>query len=158
MVIINESTYLANIIKKETLFDNNIKIISTKGFLYNYIRSDDKIIIQAKDPILIDYLKNLYNEDNIFVIATDHDYPGHLISLELLDIFKTKAIRFQKSFDELLLVDKVDKNYILKNSNMRFEYGQAMAYLQMKDFNPNIHEEKIKAIARIIHDTEGKKE
>jgi hypothetical protein len=28
----------------------------------------------------------------------------------------------------------------------------------MKDFNPNIHEEKIKAIARIIHDTEGKKE
>lgn len=137
---------MANIIKKNSKIDSNIKIVSTKGFIYDYNIENDKIRYYIKDRLLYSYLKTI--KSSLVYVATDHDYPGHLISLECLNILdKSNDIkRLQIPFD-YLMGKNIDQIFLDRNSDKRFQYGQVKLYLKNREVikeSRKIKEESLK--------------
>jgi len=88
MIIINESPYMSILLKKNIFIEDNIKIISTKGFLNDYQIINNKIKKIPLDIYLINDLKKI--ENKTIILATDNDDAGNFIAFEIIDILKKR--------------------------------------------------------------------
>lgn len=122
MIIINESPFLVEIIKKYNKNKDNIKIISTSGFLNDYFYLNGKIITEPrpskKIQNFVNEISKLKNEE--IIIATDKDNMGKLIALEVLSYLNDEEndiYYLTINFDELINKDFYKEdiyNYLTK--------------------------------------------
>lgn len=132
MIIINESTYLAKIIKKKVKIEENIEIFSTKGFLYDYIVDNKGVTYIDKDNDVSEYLKSIKNSE--IIVATDLDGAGHLIALEVISkLDKSNSIsRLMIPFESLLEEAIITKDYLIRNSSKKIDSQKAINYLETR--------------------------
>jgi len=129
MIIINESPYMSILLKKNIFIEDNIKIISTKGFLNDYQIINNKIKKIPLDIYLINDLKKI--ENKTIILATDNDDAGNFIAFEIIDILKknNNILRLQTAFEELFnFKDIITKNKILNISKDKINYDSALRY------------------------------
>lgn len=128
MILINESSYMSVLLKKHSFIEENIKIISSKGFIYNYYIKNEKTIKEPINKELFNYLKNIKNE--IIIIGTDLDSAGDFIAIEINDLIKEKneIFRLTINFDKLLNYDLINEELLLKNSNKKINFSNALRY------------------------------
>lgn len=150
MYIINESPILANILINQTrLID--INIFSTKGLLNYYKIKGKSIAIMPRENSIqtIKFLKNLANNNEEVIIATDYDSTGELIALEVLNLIPN-AKRLQIPFDNLLDYASLNKEKIRSFSNNLFNVELATIYIREITKNIDIYEKRNNIFSEII--------
>jgi len=127
MIIINESPYLLQMLKKNVFLDT-IKTISTKGFINDYIVVNDNVKIIPKNEELINELKEINNE--IVVIASDLDEAGDFIAFEILEnLNKNNTIfRITVPFDTLLSYNELNEKDLLLVCSNTINFSNAERY------------------------------
>ena len=146
ILLINESPYLLKTISKQVKFENNIKTISTKGFLNTYVKE----ISYPKDEKLIDYLKKFDNENTLICIATDLDDAGEFIAYEIVKLYtQAKIIRLNIPFEKLVLIDKhitLDRLVSFSTLTLNFRKIQNFISSQKKVFQ----KQRITALQKLM--------
>lgn len=128
--LINESSVMARRIHNYVPFDKSkIQIISTNGFLYRPVRDVngnlEVFVANPKTLFKLDALKNSLKNDDIVVIATDHDPAGEYIALELLDLFP-HALRYKNRMDDFVFQTEVLPEVVLRDSGREY-FNEALA-------------------------------
>jgi len=153
MLVINESTFLLNRFLKTKKTGDNIKFVSTKGFLFDYLKNGKKIKIMLKDPLLVKFLKSFDKKDNIIIVASDHDPAGHLIALEILSLFKKATVlRFQNQFEVLFKIpDDSISVFLQRNSFDKFKIGIPGIYLKDRLYGSEYREKRLFTLAAFLY-------
>ena len=162
ILVINESTFLLNELKRQKKINfKKLSFVSSKGFLFNYFYDNNKkeIKISIKDSLLINYLKNFDKKENLIIVASDHDPAGHLISLEILSLFKnSEVLRFQYPFEKLFQIpEKNLLDFLIRNSFDNFKIGIAETYLKKRLFNKDFEIKRINTLAALKNGSKIKK-
>jgi DNA topoisomerase IA len=149
VLIINESIYLANIIKKNNK-NKNIVFFSTKGFLYNYISKNNNIEKIPKNKNEIIFLENIENQD--IIIATDLDPAGDVISTEILSIIIKKNNNIKKLIIPFEKINKenITEEFIKKNTTDEIDVGIAQTYINNKENFKKIKIKKLECISSLM--------
>lgn len=137
MIVINESPYLANVVKAHMKFPSDVLIVSTGGFLYDYVpnASGKTLFPRPKNLDMVSFLEGLSGET--VIVATDLDPAGELISVEvcsLINPYRNEAYRLSVPFDYILTTagkpgfDPVE--WFLRNSVNGFDMGKASLYVK----------------------------
>ena len=146
MVLLTESTFLRNVLLKNVSFEEGIKVYSTKGHLFEYFPQKGKISYSLKREAkgIYSFLSSLKEE---VVIATDTDPAGELIAFECASVVPKEipVFRFLKPVEELLLLKKVTKEYLLSHSVTKINLLRGIRYLEER-FLSSFHEERMKAL------------
>jgi hypothetical protein len=143
-----ESTYFLNILKKNVKFNTDIKLVSTKGHLFDYSTQNKKIIFFLKKDKknIIEFFTSIDKKENIVIIATDQDPAGELIAVEVASFFKkAKILRFAKPVEFLLTEKVIDKDFLFKYSYSKINILKAVRYLEEK-FLSDYNNEKLKVL------------
>jgi len=134
MIIINESPNSLINLRKKTFYKDNIKFISTIGFLNDYFFMNDAVEETPRIEEIVNEIKNIKNE--VVVIATDLDDAGNFIALEILEILdkSNTFLRLNKHFEYLSEKETLEANYIKEASISKINIDSAKRYWKKMNF------------------------